>query len=69
MTSGSEQFQALEEAWRQRVEKARERYRMAIADRAADPERWRETRAEYLRVLRVFTDLIMTGKIPPEGQQ
>jgi hypothetical protein len=66
MNRGSEQFQALEEAWRKRVENARERYLEAAANQAADRELRRAARAEYMRLLRVFTDLVMKGKIPPE---
>jgi len=66
MTRGSEQFQALEEIWRKRVEGARERYLAAMADQATGGERKREARAEYMRVLRVFSDLVMKGTIPSE---
>lgn len=66
MNRGSEQFQALEEAWRKRVENARERYLEAVANQAADSELRRAARAEYMRLLRVFADLVMKGKIPPE---
>jgi hypothetical protein len=60
MTRRPEEFQALEEAWRKRVDIARERYL------AADREGKREARAEYMRVLRIFTELIMKEKRPPE---
>ena len=66
MTRGSKQFQALEEIWRKRVEGARDRYLAAAADPGADRERKREARAEYMGELRIFADLIMKGKIPPE---
>jgi hypothetical protein len=66
MTRGSQQFQALEEIWRKRAEGARERYLAVVADQAASRKREREARAEYLRVLRIFGDLIMQGKVPPE---
>jgi hypothetical protein len=66
MNRGSEQFQALEEAWRKRVENARKRYLETVADQAADRELRRAARAEYMRMLQVFTDLVMKGKIPPE---
>jgi hypothetical protein len=43
------------------VDEAREQYLAA-----AGGERKREARAEYRRVLRIFSDLIMKGKTPPE---
>ena len=66
MNRGSEQFQALEEAWRKRVQNARERYLEAVANQAAGGELRRAARAEYVRLLQVFTDLVMKGQIPPE---
>ena len=60
MTLRPEEFQTLEEAWRKRVEGARERYL------AADRDGKREARAEYMRVLRIFTELIMKGQLPPD---
>jgi hypothetical protein len=67
MTRGSEQFQAVERAWRKRVEIARERY-LAAAGQAADSELKRAAKFEYMRLLRVFTDLVIKGKIPPEEE-
>jgi hypothetical protein len=67
MIRGSEQFQAVERAWRKRVENARERY-LAAAGQAADSELKRSVKVEYLRVLRVFTDLVIKGKMPPEEE-
>jgi hypothetical protein len=61
MTRRSEQLQALEEIWRKRVDEAREQYLAA-----AGGERKREARAEYMRMLRIFSDLIMKGKTPLE---
>ena len=82
MAGRHESFDAMEEAWRKRVEGARERYLAAVsqtrdaekelpvADRAATCEQTRsaerEALAEYLVVLRVFKDLVLKGKIPPE---
>ena len=66
MTRGSEKFQALEDAWRKRVEIARQRY-LALAGETGDRELKRAARAEFMRVLRIFRDLIMQGKIPPEA--
>jgi hypothetical protein len=60
MAQRPEEFQALEDDWRKRVDLARERYL------AADREGRREARAEYKRVLRIFTQLVMKGQLPPD---
>ena len=65
MNRGSEQFQSLEDAWRKRVESARQRY-LALAGQTGNRELRRAARAEFMRVLRIFRDLIILGKIPPE---
>jgi hypothetical protein len=59
-----EDLQALEEVWRKRVESARERYLAAVSQ--GDLELKREARADYMRVLRVFAELTLKGKMPPE---
>jgi hypothetical protein len=77
-----ENFDAMEEAWRRRVENARERYLAAVsqtheaekelpaADRGHALEQAhlaeREALAQYLIVLRIFKDLVLKGMIPPE---
>ena len=61
MTRGSEQLQAL----RRPGASCGERAGRYLAARAGG-ERKREARAEYRRVLRIFSDLIMKGKTPPE---
>jgi len=82
MAGRHESFDAMEEAWRKRVESARERYLASVTktheaekelptgDCAAAREQARsaerEALAEYLVVLRVFKDLVLKGKIPPE---
>ena len=65
---GSEDFDALEEVWRERVESARGRYLEALsqAAEAGESRRAPEALAYYRRVLRYFTDLVMNRKIPPE---
>jgi hypothetical protein len=84
MAGRHESFDAMEEAWRKRVEGARERYLAAVsqtrdaekelpvADRAATCEQTRsaerEALAEYLVVLRVFKDLVLRGRIPTEEE-
>jgi predicted aminopeptidase len=68
MNRGSDQFQALEETWRKRVVDARERYLAVVAEPASDHELRRAARAEYMRLLRVFSDLVMKGQIPPEDE-
>ena len=77
-----ESFDAMEDAWRRRVESARERY-LAAVSRTREVEKElpagghgptyeqgrlaeREALAHYLNVLRVFKDLVLKGKIPPE---
>jgi hypothetical protein len=75
-------FDAMEEAWRKRVESARERYLAAVSqtretekempesDRGGALEQAhlaeREALARYLSVLRIFKDLVLKGMIPPE---
>jgi hypothetical protein len=74
--SSSEDFEALEEAWRRRVESARDRYVEALSKTAQAPEEGRvqaqmirkEALAQYRRLLQYFTELVMKGKIPPEGE-
>jgi hypothetical protein len=75
MTRHSECFEAMEEAWRKRVESARERYLAAVTqtERVAQGGGARqqahlikgEALALYLGELRTFTDLVLKGKIPP----
>ena len=43
--------------WRCKLEEARRRY---------SNDQTEETRAEYLKMLQVFTDLIIRGKLPSE---
>ena len=71
MTRGSEQFQALEDAWRKRVESARQRYlaTVSLPGGTGNRELRRAARAEFMRVLRIFRDLIMQGKIPPDDEE
>jgi hypothetical protein len=81
MAGRHESFDALEEAWRKRVESARDRYLAAVSqtrelekelvgdrDRAREEAHLaeREALAQYLVVLRIFKDLILKGMIPPE---
>lgn len=76
-------FDALEEDWRRRVERARERYLAAVsrtheAEKELPPDRnrareqahlaEREALAQYLVVLRIFKDLVLKGRIPPEEE-
>jgi hypothetical protein len=72
----AECFMAIEEALRQRVERARERYLAAVAQAegiAPDgggpyPQALliqREARAMYLDDLRIFSDLVLKRKAPP----
>jgi F0F1-type ATP synthase membrane subunit b/b' len=73
LAAHTERFEDLEEAWRQRVEDARERYLEAVSqtERAAEKEAHRikgEAKALYLGELRTFSDLVLNGRIPPEGQ-
>jgi hypothetical protein len=84
MGSRPESFDAMEEAWRKRVESARERYLAAVsqtreaekeppaADRGHALEQAhlaeREALAHYLIVLRVFKDLVLKGRIPSEEE-
>jgi hypothetical protein len=46
-----------QEVWRGRLKEAENRYRVATGE-ARD-----SARQEYLRVLRIFTDLVIRGKI------
>ena len=71
MTRGSEQFQALEDAWRKRVESARQRYlaTLSLASETGHRELRRAARTEFMRVLRIFRDLIMQGKLPPDDEK
>ena len=66
----SEDFEALEEVWRRRVESARDQYVEALSQMAQRRNRLarREALDRYRRVLRYFTELVMKGKIPPEGE-
>ena len=82
MGSRPESFDAMEEAWRKRVESARERYLAAVSqtreaekelaagDRSAAREQARlaerEALTQYMVVLRIFKDLVLKGMIPPE---
>lgn len=84
MAGRPESFDAMEEAWRRRVESARERYLAAVSQtREAEKElaagdrgpareqarlAEREALAQYLVVLQIFKDLILKGKIPPEEE-
>jgi hypothetical protein len=72
----SEDFEALEERWRRRVESARDRYAEALSQAAQAPESSRaqaqlirrEALDKYRRLLQSFTELVMRGTIPPEGE-
>lgn len=69
----SERVEELEDALRQRVETARERYLAAVSqtERAAGEQARlikSDAMARYLRELRVFSDLVLKGRIPPEGR-
>ena len=64
----SEDFEALEEVWRRRVESARDQYVEALSQTPQEPLARREALAQYRRVLQYFTELVMKGKIPPEGE-
>jgi hypothetical protein len=87
MRNSPEDFDAMEEAWRKRVESARERHLAAVSEvqRVAEKEKelpeadrgWareqahraeREALAQYLAVLRIFKDLVLKGKMPPEDE-
>jgi hypothetical protein len=76
MRCSSEDFEALEEVWRRRVESARDRYAEALSQAAQAPEISRpqaqlirrEALDKYRRLLRSFTELVMKGTIPPEGE-
>ena len=64
-------FQALEDAWRKRVESARDRYLAALSQagqsrQLAHAGGWRGP--STVRLLRSFTDLVMRGTIPPEEE-
>jgi hypothetical protein len=79
-----ESFDTMEEVWRKRVESARERYVAAVSrtrevqmdvpegDRGGVLEQEylaeREALAQYLMVLRIFKDLVLKGRIPPEEE-
>ncbi len=79
-----ENFDAIEDAWRKRVESARERYLEAVrktheAEKESTPSdrghaleqahlAEREALAQYLTVLRIFKDLVLKGRIPPEEE-
>ncbi len=62
----SEDFEALEEAWRRRVESARDLYMEALSETAQSQLVRKEALDRYRRVLRYFTELVMKGTIPPE---
>lgn len=47
---------ALQDSWRERLTEARQRY---------SENQNGETRIEYLRILRIFTDLVSNRKVPP----
>ena len=64
----SEDFEALEETWRRRVESARDRYEEALSESVQEPLARREALERYRRVLRFFTELVMKGTIPPEEE-
>ncbi len=67
---------AQQEIWRRRLAAAENEYESAAArlecaigqDRGVDEARQRklDARAEYLRLLRIFSDLVLRGKIPRE---
>ena len=66
-TSSSERLQTLEEDWRKRVESARARYFATLSDSEQVAER-KLALGQYLRHLRVFADLVLKGKVPPEDR-
>jgi hypothetical protein len=47
----------LQDSWRERLTEAQQRY---------SESRNGETRTEYLRVLRIFTDLVSNRRVPSE---
>jgi len=47
----------LHDPWRRRLEKAERRYGAA---------KNKESRAEYLRILRIFSDLVLRYKLPEQ---
>jgi hypothetical protein len=63
-----------QEIWRKRLEEAENRYEDASAQLQAAltqdsgvaeaRERKMTARAEYLRLLRIFSDLVLRGKVP-----
>jgi len=71
-------IQELEVLWRQRVQEAKVRYDLALAEaenlernpkaqsRAQAEEAALKARAEYMRFLRIWDDLVAHGKIPQE---
>ncbi|HTP31475.1 MAG TPA: hypothetical protein VMJ75_04825 [Candidatus Acidoferrales bacterium] len=71
-------IQELEVLWRQRVQEAKVRYDLALAEaenlernpkaqsRAQAEEAVLKARAEYMRFLRIWDDLVAHGKIPQE---
>jgi len=71
-------IQELEVLWRQRVQEAKLRYDLALAEaeklernptaesRAQADEAVLKARAEYMRLLRIWDDLVAHGKIPQE---
>jgi hypothetical protein len=68
--SGSEAAHSLsqEEIWRRKLSDAQRRYHEAVRELAGSQpgaaERKAVARQEYLRVLRIFTDLIVRGIRP-----
>jgi hypothetical protein len=84
MVGRHESFDAMEDAWRIRVESVRDRYLAAVSrTREAEKElsaddrshafeqarlAEREALAEYLVVLRIFKDLVLKGRIPTEEE-
>ncbi len=48
--------ESLDDFWRRKVEDAQQRY-------SADPNA--ETRAEFRRLVGLFTDLVLRGQLPP----
>ena len=71
-------IQELEVLWRQRVQNAKERYDLALAETVKldqDSNNERRARAEaaalkareeYVRLLRIWDDLVAHGKVPQE---
>lgn len=57
LKSSQESLAALQEQWRGRLEESEKQYR---------DDRTRRNREALLHVLRVFTDLVVHGKIPIE---